>query len=85
MGTLPFQGHRASLGKEEGTEQQTWFLLGGQCVCLLSQGLDIIEFKAFVHRMTPLRKWKDILQVIYPLRFYMELLQLSDKKTNNPI
>lgn len=51
MGTLPFQGHRASLCKEEGTEQQTCFLLGGQCVCLLSQGLDIIEFKKDKYRV----------------------------------
>ena len=47
--------------------------------------LDIIEFKTFVHWKTPLRKWKDIFQVIFPIRFYMELLQLSEEKTNNPV
>ena len=51
MGTLPVQGNQAFLCKEEGIEQQTWFPSDRQHVCLLKQGLDIVEFKNDKYRV----------------------------------
>lgn len=45
MGSSSVQINPDFLCREEGVEQQTWFLLDGQHTWLLNQGLEIVEYK----------------------------------------